>query len=314
MTAVVEMFLPARTRFLVVPTVALIVWLLVARGSYRRVERIFLTLCSVYLVYVVAACVMHPPWGYVFEQTVFPLKELRSVKLDSGYLPMVIALVGTTIAPWMQFYVQSSVRDKGIKAEEYPLERIDVLTGAILSNAISFFIIVACAATLYGVLSVGDEFSATVAAQALEPVAGRWGKILFAVGLFNAAMVGAVVVPLSTAYAVTESLGWESGLGRRIREAPLFIGVYSGVIFLAALLILIPNQDLLDLIYKAQIINGALLPVVLVLMLVLINKKRLMGHYTNSRIYNFIAWVTVVVVALLSLAYFGLALTGHAPT
>lgn len=296
--AVVEMFLPEGTRYLVVPLVAVAVWLLVARGTYRRVERIFLAMCAVYLTYVVAAFVVHPPWGTVLRQTFAP--DFRTVRPDFSYVQMVIALVGTTIAPWMQFYMQSSVRDKGITARDYPLERLDTLTGSALSNTISFFIIVTCAATLFPHTRVED---AVDAAKALEPAVGPAAQYLFAIGLFNAAMVGAVAVPLSTAYAVTESLGWESGLGRRVREAPLFIGVYTAVIFLAALLILVPGAPLFGLILTAQVINGVLLPVILILMLRLINKRRLMGSYTNGPVYNVIAWTTVVTVAILSLVF-----------
>lgn len=305
-TAVVEMFAPPGWRYVVVPLVALVVWLLVAQGTYKRVERIFLAMCLVYLAYVFAAFrVHHPPWPSVVAQTVFP--DFRAVRPDAAYVQMVIALVGTTIAPWMQFYVQSSVRDKGLTTKEYPLERMDVLTGAVLSNIISFFIIVTCAATLFARhFSVTDTFTAAIAASALEPIAGGGAKILFAVGLFNAAMVGAVAVPLSTAYAVTESLGSESGLGRRVREAPLFIGVYTMVIVIAAAIILLVSQGaLLNVILIAQVINGFLLPIVLVLMLRLINKKRLMGEFTNGRAYNTVAWATVVVVSVLSLVYLG---------
>lgn len=303
-TAVAEMFLPGQWRFVVVPGVALLVWLLVARGSYKRVERIFLAFCTVYLTYVVAAFLARPDWSAVAHGTFIP--DLRQAR-EPGYLQIVIALVGTTIAPWMQFYVQSSVRDKGITTKDYPLERLDVLTGSTLSNLISFFIIVTCAATLWAShFHITELFSAQDAAQALRPIAGKWAQILFAIGLANAAMVGAVAVPLSTAYAVTESLGWESGLGRRIREAPLFIGIYTAVILVATGLILIPHVPLFRIILVSQVINGFLLPVVLVLMLRLINKPRLMGEYVNSRIYNVIAWTTVAVVAVLSLVYMGM--------
>lgn len=304
-TAVIEMFLPARARLLIVPIVAGGIWLLVARGSYKRVERVFLTMCAVYLTYVVAAFAADPDWGTVLKQTVVP--DFHTIKLDGGYLQMIIALIGTTIAPWMQFYIQSSVRDKGIDVSHYRLEKIDVLSGALLSNLISFFMIVTCAATLFARHIHVD--SATDAAEALGFV-GAAAKYLFAIGLFNAAMIGAVVVPLSTAYAVTESLGWESGVGRRIREAPLFIAVYTAVIVIAAVLILAPNAHLLRIILQAQVINGVLLPVVMVFMLLLINKKRLMGQYTNGPIYNAIAWLTVVIVACLSLIYLGMQLFG----
>ncbi len=300
--AVIEMFLPRSTKYYLVPLLAVALWFLVARGTYKRVERIFLAMCLIYLTYVVSAFLAHPPWGTVVKNLVVP--DMPRQGLGHGYLQMVIALVGTTIAPWMQFYVQSSVRDKGIKLKDYSLERIDVLSGAVLSNLISFFIVVTCAATLWaGGYVVSSGFDANVAARALEPVAGSAAKVLFAIGLFNAAMVGAVAVPLSTAYAVTEALGWESGLGRRIREAPLFIGVYTAVLILATAVVLTPGIHLFKVILTAQIINGVLLPVILVLMLILVNKRRLMGSYVNGRIYNALAWATVVAVASLSIAY-----------
>ncbi len=305
-TAVIEMFLPGRARLIIVPIVAFGIWLLVARGTYRRVEKIFLAMCSVYLAYVIGAFVADPPWGTVLRQTFIP--DFSTVKPNLAYVQIVIALVGTTIAPWMQFYVQSSVRDKGIRTENYPFEKLDVLTGAVLSNLISFFMIVACGATLFG-RNIPIE-SASDYAQALGFL-GSASKYLFAIGLFNAAMVGAVVVPLSTAYAVTESLGWESGLGRRVREAPLFIGVYTAVIVIAALVILVPRAPLFGIILVAQVINGILLPVVLVLMLKLINKRRLMGNYTNGPVYNAIAWLTVVVVTCLSVVYLVMSILPH---
>lgn len=296
--AVFELFLPSGARWVVVPLVAVGVWWLVARGSYKRVERVFLVMCLVYLAYVVAVFVVKPNWGSVLQGTFIPdMTHVRS----PGYVQMVIALVGTTIAPWMQFYVQSSVRDKGIKLKDYALERVDVFAGSILSNFISFCIIVTCAATLW--VSHVTVDSASAAAQALRPVVGAFSTGLFALGLFNAAMVGAVAVPLSTAYAVTESLGWESGVGRRIREAPLFIGVYTAVIVVSALVILAPRVPLIPVMLVAQVINGMLLPVILVLMLRLINMRRLMGDYVNGRIYNLIAGTTVAVVSCLSVVY-----------
>lgn len=302
--AVSDMFLPKDARFFVVPLIAMAIWLLVVRGTYRRVERIFLTMCLIYLAYVAAAFIAHPPWHTVLTQTVVP--NFHGAKPDGKYIQMVIALVGTTIAPWMQFYVQSSVRDKGIDVEEYGLERVDVVSGAVLSNLISFFMIVTCAATLFArhvPVETADEL-----AQGLAFLGGS-GRYLFAIGLFNAAMVGAVAVPLSTAYAVTESLGWESGLGRRIREAPLFIGIYSVVIVISAAIILLSRTSPLGIILVSQVINGMLLPVVMVLMLILINKRRLMGQMRNGPVYNFIAGATVVVVSVLSVWYLVNSLT-----
>ena len=302
-TAVLEMFFRPDIKYFAVPFIAGIIWLLVAQGSYRRVERVFLTMCLVYLTYVVAAVIAKPDWGEVLTRTVIP----SGFELRAGYLVMVIALVGTTIAPWMQFYLPSSVRDKGVQVEDYPYQRIDVITGSILACGISFFIIVTCAQTLYPrVITDASE-----AAKALNFAGGGWALVLFAVGLLNASLVGAVIVPLSTAYAVTESLGWEGGLGRRVREAPLFIGVYTAVIIIAALVILFSRTAPMGIIIISQVINGILLPVVLVLMLRLINKRRLMGDYVNSTFYNWFAGATVVIVATLSIVYLFVSLFGR---
>jgi Mn2+/Fe2+ NRAMP family transporter len=259
-------------------------------------------MCLVYLSYVVAAFVAKPDWSEVLRRTVVP----SGTNWSTGHLVMVIALIGTTIAPWMQFYVQSSVRDKGIRADQYPLERVDVVSGSILSNTISFFIIVTCAVTLYPRVIE----NAAEAARALSFAGGELARVLFAVGLLNAALVGAVAVPLSTAYAVTESLGWGGGLGRRVREAPLFIGVYTAVVVVSALVILLSRVPPLVLIFISQVINGILLPVVLVLMLRLVNKRRLMGDFVNSPLYNLLAWATVVIVTILSLAYLVISVIG----
>jgi len=306
-TAVVELFLPKEARFFVVPVIAGGSWLLL-RGTYRRVERIFLVMCAIYLSYVAAALLADPPWGQVFRQTFFP--DLHTIRANQTYVVMVIALIGTTVAPWMQFHVQSSVRDKNLSAAQYPITRLDVFLGAISSNLISFFIIVACAATLWGHVRVDENFDAVTAARALEPFAGSAALFLFALGFFNASMAGVVATPLSTAYAITESLGWESGLGRRVREAPLFIGIYTFVILISAILILLPNRSLLDIIVRAQVINGVLLPVTLVLMLRLVNTRRLMGDYVNSLPYNILASLTVISVSLISLVYLGMFIWG----
>ena len=301
-TAAVELFLPPElswVRFVLVPGIALLLWLMVTRGSYRKVERVFLAMCSVFFAYVVAAILSRPDWSEVARQSVHP--QLPS---SPGYVASAIQLIGTTIAPWMQFYVQSSVRDKGTRADNYAEARLDVFLGSTLSNIISLFIIVACAAALYynplhGPTTIEVPSQAAVA---LSPL-GKWGLILFGIGLFNASAVGAVVVPLSTAYAVTEAIGSESGLGRKIREAPLFIGVFTALLVIAVPVVLRTDEkDLFALIKKAQLINGILLPVILVLMLKLINNRRIMGKYVNGPGFNLVAWLTVGLVVCLSVA------------
>jgi Mn2+/Fe2+ NRAMP family transporter len=297
-TAAIEVFASPSTRWFVLSGVAAGIWLLVTRGDYRRLTRILLWASLVYAVYVASAFLAHPPWKEVLIQTVWP----GSPRLDNAYVFMVINLIGTTITPWGLFYVQSSVRDGGIRAEEYGYTRLDVLTGAFASNLAAFFIIVCCGATLYHPGHPPNFDDAGQVARALRPVAGHLATLLFAIGLFNASCFGAIIVPLSTAYAITESLGWESGLGRRVREAPLFSGVFTLLIVVSALTVLFGGKNLTFLIILPNIVGGILLPIILVLMLRLINDKRLMGAYTNSRLYNGVAWITTVALILLSIA------------
>jgi NRAMP (natural resistance-associated macrophage protein)-like metal ion transporter len=288
-------------RWIAVPATAAGVWMLVTRGTYKRVERILLVASLIYLSYIASAVMASPPWGTVLHQTVLP--EWHRVKIDREYVFMVIALIGTTITPWGQFYIQSSVRDKGIREDEYKLTRLDVLFGAFFTNFIAFFIIVCCGVTLYhaGVKPSFDD--AGQIALALKPLLrnGQLATLLFAFGLFNASCFGAITVPLSTAYAVTESLGSESGVGRRTREAPLFVGVFALQLIVAAATVLIGGGKLSLLIILPNIVGGVLLPIVLVLTLRLINEKRIMGASTNSRAFNVIAVVTTVIVVTLSI-------------
>lgn len=295
--AAVELFVGPRARFIVLPFVGLLVWLLVAKGSYRRVEKILLGASLIYLFYIGSAFLAHPHWSTVIRETFIPnLKQISPIR---DYVFMIISLVGTTITPWGQFYIQSSVRDKGIKPEKYHETRVDVLFGAFFTNFIAFFIIVACGATLYtaGVRNLDD---AGQAAKALAPLAGSLAAVLFAIGLFNASCFGAITVPLSTAYAITEAFGSDGGIGRRAREAPLFIGTFTLFIAVAVVAVMLFPSHLAALIILPNIVGAALLPVILVLMLRLVNDRRIMGEHVNSRIYNIIAWTTTVVLIALS--------------
>lgn len=295
--AVGEMF--HVSRFVSIPLSVLLVWLLVSRGSYQKVERILLVASLVFLTYIVTALKIGVPWKHVLVATVVP--HLRG----GGLVTMLVSLIGTTIAPYMQFYQQSAVRDKGVTMRDYVLTKWDTVIGCVLSNIVAVFIIISCAQTLFkhGVHNIA---SATEAAQALAPLAGHYAQALFAFGLLNASLMAAVIVPLSTAYSVTESLGWESGLGRRIRELPLFYGTYGALIVLGGLLIMLlpPTSNLIQIILSAQIVNCALLPVELVLMLLLINRRRLMGRFGNSLGYNIVAWATTIIAGGLSLFLF----------
>jgi len=281
-------------KYVSVPIGAFAVWLLIVKGSYRFVERIFLIACTVFLTYIVSAYLVHPPWGEIMLETVKP-----SFDFKASYLMMVIGIVGTTIAPWMQFYLQSAVVEKNIKVENYGASRMDVIVGCIMTDVVAFFIIVACAATMYaGGIRITDAKDAAVA---LAPLAGKNASILFAIGLANASLFAASILPLATAYYVCEGMGWESGIDKNFKTAPQFMWLYTGIIFIGALIILIPNAPLIPIMLVSQVVNGMMLPFVLIFMLMLINNKDLMGDYTNSKIFNFIAWATVVIMVVLTL-------------
>ena len=277
-----------------VPLTALLVFGLVVQGTYRAIERIFLVASALYVVYVVSALLAQPPWGEILRQTVRP-----SFSLQGGYLITLITIVGTTIAPWMQFYLQSSIVDKGIRLRDLRWARLDAYVGSLVAGLIAFFIIVACGATLFP-NGVRVE-TAKDAALALEPFAGHYATILFAFGLLNASVFSAAIVPLSTAYAVCEALGWETGVDRRPREAPGFFIIYTLMIVLGAAPILLPRAPLVAIMFWSQTLNGLLLPLVLLVMLKLINDPEIMGRHVNSVPFNLVAWGTAAIMIALSL-------------
>ncbi len=292
---------PWLSKFVLVPLTAIFVFTVVTRGNYRVVERIFFFFCFVYLGYVVSGFIVQPDWHDVLHQFIFP--HFNATK---AYILMAIGVIGTTISPWMQFYIQSAIVEKGVKVSEYEYSRIDVVTGALFTDFIAFFIIVASAATIY-VHNVHASASHQIVvndagqlAAALEPLAGKFAALLFAIGLLNAAVFTASILPLSTAYYVCEAFGFASGVERRFREAPVFYGLYAALIIIGAIVVIIPGAPLLAIIFYSQVLNGALLPVVLVLMLLLINNRDLMGDYTNSLTFNVIAWATVIIVGALT--------------
>jgi Mn2+/Fe2+ NRAMP family transporter len=281
-------------RWIAVPVMAVVIWYTVLRGSYKLVERIFLVFCVVQFAYVISGFLAGPDWGLALRHTVIP-----SFKLDPHYLLVFIGVIGTTITPWMQFYIQSAIRDKGITVRQYKYERAEVLFGAFFTDFISFFIIVACAATLYK-LSIPIE-TAKDAAIALGPIAGDFAETLFAIGLFGASTLTASIVSLSSAYAICEAFGWESGINKHFREAPVFYGLYTFLIFLAAAIVLFPKLPLIVVMLVSQEVNGILLPFILVFMILLVNNRRIMGQHVNSHFYNVIAWFTVGALILLTL-------------
>lgn len=282
------------SRYVSVPLAVLLVSLILLRGSYRSVERVFLVACLLYITYVISALFAKPPWLEVIKATLTP-----SFQFDAPYITLVIGVVGTTIAPWMQFYQQSAVVDKGISAKELGYTRIDTYLGAISTNVVAFFIVVACGATLFvHRISIGDAADAAVA---LAPLAGKYASTLFALGLLNGALFSVAIIPLSTAYAVCEAFGWEAGLNRRFREAPIFVGLYTGLIVASALVILVPGIPLIPVMFLSQVLNGILLPVILIFMLLLTNDEQVVGPYRNSLIFNIIAWITVAAMIVLSI-------------
>ena len=281
------------SKYLSVPVGAAAVWFLVVKGTYRVVEKIFLVSCLVFFAYPVAAYLAHPDGAAVARNLVVP-----DIRIDGGYITLMIGMVGTTIAPWMQFYLQSAVVEKNLQVEEYPLTRADVIFGCLVTDIVALSIIVACGATLY--VSGVRITDAKDAAMALAPLAGKNASLLFAFGLANASLFAASILPLATAYSVCEGMGWESGIDKNFRTAPQFFWLYTGLIVLGGVLVLYPRAPLILIMYFSQVANGVLLPFVLVFMLKLINDPELMGEHVNSKTFNGIAWTTTVVMIVLT--------------
>ena len=284
------------SHYISVPLAAFLVWWLIVKGSYKRVERVFLLMSLVFLGYIVSAFLARPDWSAVTVGLVRP-----EFKLEHAFLFTFVAIVGTTISPYMQVYVQSSVVEKGVTPENYVKTKIDVWVGTIFAILIAFFIVVSTAATLHKagiqVTSAGD------AARALRPLAGRYAETLFGIGLFGASMLAAGVLPLATAYSISEALGFEKGVSRSFREAPIFLGTFTFLVAVGAAIAIVPNLPLIRVLLVTQVINGLLLPIVLFAILKLVNNRELMGRHVNGPLYNIAAWLTAIVVTLLSLLY-----------
>lgn len=280
-------------RYVSVPIAALSIWWLVVKGSYKRVERVFLLMSLVFLGYIVSAFLARPSWGTIAREIVQPRFDLTS-----AYLFTFVAIVGTTISPYMQVFVQSSVVEKGVTAEDYSLTRLDVWVGTVFAVSIVFFIMISTAATLH----VRGEHvdTAAQAAQALKPLAGAYAEALFAIGLFGASMLAAGVLPLATAYSISEALGFEKGVSSSFREAPIFVGIFTFLVSLGAVVAMMPGLPLIRVLLVTQVINGLLLPVILIAVLRLVNDRELMGKHVNGKLYNLAAWVTTLVVSVLS--------------
>lgn len=280
------------SKYLSVPLTAGVVWWLVVKGSYDRIEKIFLGLCVTFLSYVLSGIIVNPPWQEVMVASITP-----SFSSNADFLFMAIGVIGTTITPWGQFYVQASIVDKGIMAKDYAYTRWDVFIGSFFTGFVAFFIIVATAATLY-VNNISIE-TAKDAALALEPLAGKYASMLFAFGLFGASMLAAFILPLSTAYAICEAFGFEHSISKSYEEAPVFFGLYTALIAIGAALVLLPGLSLYHVMLSSQVVNGILLPPILIFMVLIASDKNIMGDYSNSRLYNMVSWVfTVVLIAL----------------
>ncbi|MBU0605206.1 MAG: Nramp family divalent metal transporter [Candidatus Omnitrophica bacterium] len=287
------------SKYVSVPMAAIFVWWVVVKGTYKSVEKVFLGACLFYLAYVITGFRVEPSWGEVLKETITP-----SFHFNKAFILMVMGVVGTTIAPWMQFYQQSSVVEKGISVKDYKYARLDVIIGGVLVSIIAMFIMISCAATLFK-SGIRIE-SAKDAALALEPLAGRYCSKLFAFGLLNASVFAAMILPLATAYSVCEGLGWENGVDKRFKDAPQFYFLFTALIIIGAGFIMFPNINLIMVMLLSQAANSVFLPFVLVFMLLLINDKRLMGEHRNSRFFNIVSWATVVVTVSLTL---GLTIT-----
>jgi len=282
------------SKYLVVPAGAVLVWTLIVRGKYKKVERILILASLIYFTYPVSAFFAKPDWDLALKQTFIP-----TFSSDPNYIILIVGLIGTTITPWMQFYLQAAVVEKGVDTRHYGLCRLDVIVGCIVTDVIAFFIVVACGATIYHT-SHHDISDAAQAAAALVPFAGKFAAILFAVGLVNAALLSAAILPLATSYNICEGLGFESGIDKRFSEAPIFYWLYTLLILGGAAFVLIPHLPLLKFILFSQVANGILLPFVLVYMLMLVNRPRLMGTFKNKPWQNYIAWGTAIIMILLT--------------
>jgi NRAMP (natural resistance-associated macrophage protein)-like metal ion transporter len=282
------------SRYISVPLGAAAVWYLVVMGNYRVVEKVFLFACTVYLSYVISGFMANPPWGDVLVAMVKP-----TFHMESSYVFMLMGLIGTTIAPWMQFYQQASIVEKEVHVKDYRYVWWDVVVGCFFAVIVVFFIMVACAATLHA--NGIPVKTAEDAAVALAPLAGKYASILFAIGLANASLFAASILPLSTAYSICEGMGWEAGVSKDFRDAPQFMGLYTGLIALGAAIILIPGAPLIAIMLVSQVINGILLPFVLIFILLLVNNRELMGEHVNGRFYNGLSWLSVLTLIALTL-------------
>ena len=289
------------SRYISVPLAAAGVFLLIVKGTYERIEKVFLVACALYVAYIISGFMVRPDWGEALFNSVRPV-----LLIDPEYITMLIGMVGTSVAPWMQFYLQAAVVEKGITAREYAESRIEVIVGCIVMTVIAFFIVVACAGAIWSE-SPRNINDATDAALALRPF-GRYAFLLFCAGLLNASLFAACILPLSTAYTVCEGLGFPSGVNHRYRDARFFYNLIGFLVLVGAGVILIPGFPLVKMILLSQVLNGMLLPLVLIFMVLLVNKKELLREWVNPGWYNVVAWFAVVIMIGLTLALLGITL------
>jgi len=291
------------SRYISVPLAGFFAWYLIVKGTYKTVEKIFLFGCFLYITYVISGFMAKPAWGIALKNIAIPTLQFKK-----DFIVLAIAVIGTTIAPWMQFYQQAAVVDKKLKIKDYFYEKVDIIFGTAVTNIVAFFIIVACASTLF-IHNIRVDTAAD-AAVALAPLAGKYASVMFALGLLNAGIFSVCIIPLSTAYAVCEAFGWEQGVDRTYKQAPEFIGIYTGMIVIGGVLILWPQAPLVKIMILSQAVNGMLLPVIMIFMMLLINDARVMGKYVNTKLYNWIAWIITGALVLLSIILVVVSFTG----
>ena len=282
------------SKYISVPVCSIFVWILITKGNYKTVERIFIAGCAVYLSYIISGVIISPDWGEVSKSIFMP--NIKNI--SSSDIPIIVGLIGTSITPWMQFYIQSAVVEKGIKPEHLLHSKIDVIVGCLFMLTVTLFIIICCAATLHvNNILITDAKDAAIA---LKPLAGTYSSMLFGIGLFNASIFAAALLPLATSYYVCEGMGWESGVDKTFKEAPNFFTLFTGIILISATLVLIPNINLFNILIWSQIINGILIPVILIYIIKLCNDPEIMGNYTNSSTYNIISYAIVGLMILVN--------------
>ncbi|OGS23026.1 MAG: Mn transporter [Elusimicrobia bacterium RIFOXYA2_FULL_39_19] len=283
-------------KYISVSLAVLIVWSFVVKGSYKSVEKVFLTACVFYVAYLISGFMAKPDWGQVMKEFVAP-----QISFQISYLVMLVGVIGTTITPWMQFYLQASIVEKGVKIQDYKYSRLDTIVGSVMVNVVAFFIIVTCSAALFQGIGHHPIQSAADAALALKPLAGEYAAFLFAFGLLNASLFALSILPLSTVFVICESFGWEIGVNKTFAEAPQFYGLYTILLLFGAGIILLPGIPFIKIMFFSQVVNGVVLPVVLIFLLILINDKKIMGEYRNSKMDNYIAWPLTIITVILSI-------------